>query len=168
MANHSKLIIRPAGEPDLEALCALYFEFHEFHARNLPTFLQSLGRPTEDECTELRQEILKIMSNGDAALLVAEEAGQVIGLAEIYRRYPDRKERAISSTPYAHLQSLAVAKSFRRKGIGTHLIHVAEAWAREHGALELRLDIWEFSASPLRFYQKTGYRTYRRSLVKNL
>jgi hypothetical protein len=42
----------------------------------------------------------------------------------------------------------------------------AEAWARQHGATEMQLDTWEFDAGPLRFYEKTGYRTLKRVLVK--
>jgi GNAT superfamily N-acetyltransferase len=44
----------------------------------------------------------------------------------------------------------------------------AEAWARERGATELRLDAWEFAAGPLPFYESLGYQTIKRTLVKPL
>ena len=47
-------------------------------------------------------------------------------------------------------------------------MEAAQDWARARGAAEMRLDIWEFPAGPLLFYQKLGYRILRRSLVREL
>lgn len=161
-------IIRSASEPDLDVLCDLYYEFHEFHACHLPAYLQSLGEPTQDERKKLGEEIMKILEAGHSAILVAEEAGRIIGFAEIYLNHPDLNDRARTHTTYAHLQSLSVTQVFRRKGIGSLLLHAAEAWAQQRGAVELCLDIWEHPLGPLAFYQKAGYHTFRRSLTKNI
>ncbi len=161
-------IVRPAGEPDLDSLCDLYFEFHEFHAQHLPDFLQSLAKPTQEDRRELHSEIKKILDGNQSTILVAEHSGRVIGFAEIHLRQPDLSDRAKTPITYAHLQSLAVSEPYRLKGIGKLLLKAAEDWAHAHGALELRLDAWEFSAGPLGFYQKSGYRTFRRSLVKKI
>ncbi len=162
------MIIRPAQENDLDTLCDLYIEFHEFHARHLPAFLQPLGEPGEQERQELRRAILELLNDADSTILAAEENYHIIGFAELHLKHPDLKDRAKTPIPYVHLQSLAVTRLFRRKCVGRRLLQAAEAWARVHGANELRLDIWEFSAGPLDFYKRLGYLTYRRSLVKNL
>jgi GNAT superfamily N-acetyltransferase len=99
---------------------------------------------------------------------VAEGLGRVLGLAEIYLRHPEPKNLAVVPKLYAHLQSLLVTEAFRDQGFGHQLLQAAEAWARDRDAIELRLDIWEFSESPLGFHQKSGYRTFRRTLAKNL
>jgi GNAT superfamily N-acetyltransferase len=99
---------------------------------------------------------------------VAEGSGRVLRFAEIYLRHPEPKNLAIVPKLYAHLQSLSVTEAFRHKGIGNQLLKAAEVWARDHFAIELRLDIWEISEIPLRFYEKSGYRTFRRALAKNL
>jgi hypothetical protein len=44
----------------------------------------------------------------------------------------------------------------------------AETWARERGAEEMRLDIWEFDDGPLPVYEKRGYWTVRREMVRRL
>jgi GNAT superfamily N-acetyltransferase len=44
----------------------------------------------------------------------------------------------------------------------------AERWAQEHGAVEMRLQIWEFDGDPLPFYERRGFRTLRRTLVREL
>lgn len=163
-----KVTIRPAQKPDLEALCDLFFEFHEFHAQQLPAYLQSLGEPTKEDRQDLQKKLMQILEGSDSAILVAEKSGRILGFAEIYLKQPDPNDRAKTHTPYAHLQSLSVSQAFRRKGIGMRLLLGAETWASERGALELRLEIWDFSAGPLEFYQKAGYYTFRRTLAKNL
>ena len=164
----ASIIIRPAKETDIERLCDLYIEFHEFHARYLPIFLQSMGEPSKQQRLELSQELGHILQKSDASILVAEKSGTVIGFAEVHLRLPDLKERAKTHTRYAHLQSLMVTEPYRHKRVGIFLLKATEDWARAHGAIELRLDIWEFAAGPLKFYQKSGYRTFRRSLIKNI
>ena len=162
------IIIRLAEEQDLDTLCTLYFYFHEFHAHHLSTYLRTLDYPSEKEQEELKCKIKELIQGGDSAVLVADCEGQVLGLAEVYLKHTGLDNRAIVSLNYAHLQSLMVAQDFRGKGIGSQLIKSVEAWARERGAVELRLDTWEFSAGPLGFYDKLGYQTIRRTLAKKL
>ena len=100
-----KISTRTADNSDLDSLCNLYFEFHEFHALYLPTFLKSLGKPTEQERVELTQAIMQILNHEDSVILVAEEQGIIIGFAEVHLKQPDAADRAKSSTPYAHLQT---------------------------------------------------------------
>ncbi len=160
--------IRLANVSDLESLCDLYSEFHEFHAHHLPDYLRTLGSASAKEREELRNKIIEIIQGSDSDILVAEGSGRVLGFAEIYLRHPEPKNLAVVPKLYAGLQSLSVTEAFRHQGIGNQLLKAAEAWARDHDAIELRLDIWEFSEGPLGFYEKSGYRTYRRALVKNL
>lgn len=161
-------IIRPAEQTDLDTLCDLYLEFHEFHTRHLPAYLRSLGESSEQERLKLGLEIMQILDGRDSDILVAEVSGRLIGFAEVHLKLPDDKDHAKTHTSYVHLQSLSVTESFRHKNIGTLVLKTAESWVRQHGAAELRLDIWEFPDGPLGFYRKAGYRTFRRALVKNL
>ncbi len=161
------ITVRPATERDLTALCALYFEFHEFHVRGVPDRLKSLGDPATFDSKELVAQLHKIMGSLDAAVLVAEVADKVIGLAEVYARADEASPLRVVQR-YTHLQSLIVSEAYRYAGIGRRLVDAAEQWSREQGAAELRLDIWEFAAGPLHFYEKVGYRTLRRTLVKQL
>jgi GNAT superfamily N-acetyltransferase len=136
--------IRMAEETDLDRLCGLYIEFHEFHARHLPAYLRSLGKSSAKERKELRDRILKIIQGDDSSIVVADWSGRVIGLAEIYLRQPDLANQAVVPKLYAHLQSLLVTDDLKLQGIGNQLLHAAETWARDRGAVELRLDIWNF------------------------
>jgi ribosomal protein S18 acetylase RimI-like enzyme len=159
--------IRLAGAPDLEALFKLYVDFHEFHVRGVPDRLLSLGEPEAYDCSKLYANLEKIISHDDSALFVAKVAGQVLGFVEIYVRQDEPNPARVSRT-YGHLQSLMVDEGFRRRGVGTRLVEAAEQWAREKGAAEMQLDTWEFAAGSLEFYEHSGYRTLRRTLVREL
>ena len=160
-------MIRPATPEDLPALCALYFEFHEHHARGVPDRLASLGDPETFDSSDLRVALEKIMQSGDSALFVAESDGRVVGLAEVYLRH-DEPNPATVAHCYGYLQSLMVGLAYRRQGIATQLVATAEGWVKAHGAAEMRFQIWEFDAGPLPFYDRLGYRTLRRTLVREL
>jgi len=163
----TNIMIRPAKPGDLDSLCRLYVEFHEFHVREVPDRLLTLGLPEQFDCSELKANLTKIMGRDDAALFVAVMVNDPIGLAEVYLHHDEPNEAAVTRT-YGHLQSLMVREHFRRQSVGRLLIQATEAWAKANGATEVRLDMWEFAAGPLSFYEKCGYRTLRRTLVRVL
>jgi GNAT superfamily N-acetyltransferase len=158
--------IRLAEASDLDILCDLYYAFHDFHAQYLPTYLRPLGQPSALQRDELSNKIKTIINGVDSAILVADCSRQVVGMVEIYLKHPNSSIFAAVPRLYTHLQSLFVIESFRRRGIGKQLLQAAEAWALARKANELRMDIWEFPAGPLEFYEKSGYLTFRRSMVK--
>jgi len=158
------LIIRKASSCDIESHCKLYFEFHEFHVRVLPERLSTLGSPTKFDSSELSTKLQRILDNENAAIFIAEIAGQSVGLVEVYIRQDEPNLMRIEYT-YGHLRSLIVLDSFRRRGIGTRLVDAVESWAKSHGATEMRLDTWEFSGDPVNFYESIGYKSLKRKLV---
>jgi GNAT superfamily N-acetyltransferase len=159
--------IRPATTEDLKSLCQLYVEFHEFHVQGVPDRLKSLGDPKWRDDTELRKNIKKVIADHDSTIFLAQIGRQPVGLAEVYIREDQANPQRVSRR-HGHLQSLITAEKFRRQGVGNKLLEAAERWAREKGAVEMRLDIWEFAQGPLQFYEKSGYRTLRRSMVREL
>ena len=159
------MTVRPAGLRDLEWLCKSYYEFHEFHVRGVPDRLATLGESDPGEDSKLRASLEKIINGDDSMLFIADVTGRPVGFAEVYVRQ-DTPDPARVSYRYGRLQSLMVDEAFRRQGVGRRLMEAAERWAREQGATEMRLDIWEFGQGPLGFYGKTGYRTLRRTMVR--
>lgn len=161
------VIVRAAGPSDIEALCGLYVEFHEFHVLGVPDRLLTLGEPAEFDCSELIATLGKILDSDDAALFVADTEGRLIGFAEMYIRVDHSADVRVARR-YGYLQSLLVSHSYRSLGVGKQLLEVAERWGRDKGASEVRLETWEFPAGPLTFYEQRGYRTLRRVLVREL
>jgi GNAT superfamily N-acetyltransferase len=164
----STTIVRSAANHDREALCRLYHEFHEFHVHGVSDRLLSLGEPLDTyEHSDLYQALTKIIEDADSAIFVTEAADQLIGFAEVYVRQ-DEPNSLRTSYRHGHLQSLMVKEAFRGQGIGAKLLEVAQQWAKEKGAAEMRVETWEFEEGPLRFYEKNDYRTLRRTLVRAL
>jgi ribosomal protein S18 acetylase RimI-like enzyme len=160
--------VRSAELRDREALCSLYHDFHEYHVRGVPDRLRSLGEPPHTYVgSELYQVLTKIIQDDNAVIFLAQVAQRTVGLVEVYLRQDEPNPLRVSHR-YGYLQSLMVDERFRRRGIGTRLVEAAHRWAQEKGAAEVRLEIWEFKAGPLEFYEQSGYRTLRRTLVREL
>ena len=160
------MMIRSATRADILALSELYAEFHDFHVQRLPDQLRS-PEPGEVDPTEFERKVEEILAGEDAAMLVAESDGLIVGFAEAY-------VREASGNPYRHarryglLQSLGVTERLRHSGLGRTLVDAVEEWARSRGATEMRVETWEFEGGPLPFYQRLGYRTYERKLIRPL
>ncbi len=160
--------IRTATRDDSEVLRRLYYEFHEFHAAGVPSHLRSLGPYDQHDWTEFDKAIGDIFKDPDAAILLMELAGRPIGFAEVYLKQDDVENHAIVACRYGYVQSLFIAASLRRQGLGRKLLSSAEQWARERGATRMKLEAWEFAAGPLGFYEKNGYHTLSYTLAKEL
>jgi RimJ/RimL family protein N-acetyltransferase len=86
----------------------------------------------------------------NAAVLVAEEDGEVVG------------RLSISRDPHpasAHVADLGVvvAASHRRRGIGAALLAAAEDWARGAGVEKLELHVFPHNGPAIALYEKRGY-----------
>jgi len=156
--------IREATSSDIQSLCRLYYEFHEFHARAVPERLITQGSLAALDDSELSTTLQTIIDDERAIILVAEVDGQKVGLVEAYIRH-DEAHPLRRGYRYGHLQSLMVAKGCRGRGVGRRLIEAAEEWTKGHGAREMRLDTWEAAGDPVGFYEKVEYRTLRRTMV---
>lgn len=167
MAAPEQATIRLAHRQDIMALCRLYHEFHEEMVLNVPDRLQSLGDYECFDASALSLSLQTLVDAVDVAIWVAERNGRVVGLAEVYLR-EDEENTAAVVRRYGYLQSLVVTRPLRGQGIGVQLLDAAEAWSREQGAAEHRLKTWEYAQGPLAFYEHQGYRTLRRTLVRQL
>ena len=154
--------IRRATEQDISALMSLYDEFHRFHVVGVPDRLRTSEPSSPTNVAALSNTLSGILHREDASIIVA-----VVGLAEVYVRQ-DEPHPLVVPRRYGHLQSLIVSESVRKHGLGKLLIEAAHNWAVGKGAMEMQLDIWEFEAGPLHFYEHLGYRTLKRHLILDL
>lgn len=155
--------IRRATPADLPALAQLFVEFHNFHARGVPFDLAPVGEPDE----ELLQGVQALLDDPKCAIFVACQGAELVGFAEVHLK-ESSPVPAVVQRRYALLQTLAVTQAHRRSGIGLQLMAAAEEWAREQGATQMETDTWEFPEGPLRFYERLGYTTRKRRLVRPL
>ena len=160
----SEITIRRATDDDIPALDELYREFHTYYVHRVPNRLRM---PERYDDLHVRQLLTDLLGNTDAALFVADNAGMLVGLAEVYLKRDEPNPATISYT-HGYLQSLMVTETMRGQGIGRRLVEAAHRWAKEHGATETRLSTWEHPEGPQTFYEGVGYRTLRRTLVFSL
>lgn len=96
-----------------------------------------------------RRQFHYLVKKGNAAVLVAEDDGRLVGdVVLLFSR----------GTSVARLYSIAVADDMRGRGVGRALVTAAEkeAWARPRAYL--RLEVRKDNAAAIRLYESLGYR----------
>ncbi len=102
-------------------------------------------------------------AESDGRIFVADDGGEVVGYVAVFARVtPQHVDTA--PTPYAYLSDLAVLEASRGAGLGRALLERAEAFARERGAVRIRLHVLARNRRAFRLYESYGYRDYERFL----
>lgn len=150
--------IRSATLADREGLSRLTAEVHELHREARPDVYM------EFDPEQFRKEISDTLYRPDSILLVAEEEGELAGMALLTLRQPQNP--LLKPRLYAFLEELSVGEHFRGQGIGTALFTAAKEQALKRGAVSLELQVWSFNEAALRFYEKMGMKekTFRMEL----
>jgi len=150
--------IRTARSDDYEALCEVFEEGDSLHRDALPQVFRTPKGPVR-----ARQYIERILDDENAALFVAEHGDRVVGAVHIFlREAPDIP--IMVPRRYAVIDNIVVRQSVRRHGVGRALLRQAHRWAREAGAKQVELNVWEFNREAITFYEKQGYTTASRRM----
>lgn len=99
---------------------------------------------------EERRYLRAVRRHADAAVLVAESNGTVVGRLSIAR------DPHPASQHVADL-GLMVARDYRRLGAGTALMEAAESWARHVGVTKIELHVFPHNKAALALYEGLGY-----------
>ena len=108
---------------------------------------------------ELERRFDEVSPAPEHSLLVAETAGQVVGLMHVFAR------PALENPREAVVQAIVVDEGLRRAGVGRLLMAAAEHWASERGCRSVVLSSNIARASAHAFYAALGYRVSATSLV---
>lgn len=108
-----------------------------------------------DASVEKYEMRLKHQSEGKAISLVAEYCGKVAGYINIY---PNSEWGAYANQGYPEIVDFGVLEKYRRRGIGTKLIDIAEQIASEYADMVyLGVGMHTGYGSAQRMYVKRGY-----------
>ena len=130
-----ELILRDAMVSDAQALAKLNREEMGYDF------------PVEETGKKLQASLV----NPEKKILVAETQGQVVG-------YVHLESYDVLYAPHMkNVMGIAVAREFRRQGVGKALLTAGEAWARETGAVAVRLVSGDARKGAHAFYQSLGY-----------
>ena len=99
---------------------------------------------------EERRYLRAVRRSRDAAVLVAEDDGVLVGRLSLGR------DPHPASAHVADL-GLMVAASHRRRGIGRAMLDAAVAWAREAGVRKLELHVFPWNEAALALYEAYGF-----------
>jgi GNAT superfamily N-acetyltransferase len=127
--------------------------------------LEELGRPevtdeTRDACRAIFDEHV---ADGEAAHLVAEDGGELIGFCSLHFR-----ERLNYPTPDAWVPDLIVTERARRRGAARALLVEAERRARTRGCWGLLLESAYFRTEAHQLYAAFGMKDSGKSFWKSL
>jgi GNAT superfamily N-acetyltransferase len=95
-----------------------------------------------------------LLASPDAALLVAEEDGQLLGSG--YVRL-DPAEPFLAHARYGLVGFIFVVPERRGRGISASVIRALGNWAALRGVHELRLEVYPANAPAVRAYEKLGF-----------
>ncbi len=155
-------LLRRAVESDQQQLVQLFAQVDRLHRETLPNLFQpssSLDYPA-DFFTDLLQ-------NAAAAIFVAEVNGELAGFVIVVERKTPLVPILVPRR-FALIDTLCVREDLRRCGIGQALMAEAEDWARERGISAVELNVYEFNATALHFYENLGYSGISRRMGKTL
>ena len=108
-----------------------------------------LGYPSSE--AQVAERIPGVIGREDAAALVAEDSGMVVGWIHVELR------RTLVGDREAQIMALVVDERCRGRGIGKALTAEAERWARDRGAATVRVGSRTTREGAHRFYAREGY-----------
>lgn len=147
-------VIRKATLFDLPGIARVYEEIHD---------AEEAGRIT----TGWLRNVYPVRATAEAALqrgdlFVMEEDNRVLGAAVINSRQVD----VYAGAPWEHespddkvcvLHALVISPRQNGKGLGRRFVAFYEAYAREHGCTELRIDTNARNLRAREMYRRLGY-----------
>lgn len=147
--------VRMATETDLPRINELRRQVNELHVEGRPdVFRPGFGQ-------ELQDYVNVLFAGEGHEILVAENEDGIVGFACL--KYIDRPESPYrKASRFVDIEEIAVDSCCRRQGAGRLLVDAVRARARETGYARIELNMWEFNENALAFYERIGFRTYRR------
>lgn len=162
--------IREATLLDYEALCDLFEEVDRAHREALPDLFRETVGPARDFAY-----VRALIIDPDYGVFVAQGQPEVnasgrpalVGcLVVVAQTSPDVP--ILVPVRYATVDTLVVAQAHRGSGVGGELMVYAERWARKKGIDRIELNVFEFNEAARSFYERLGYTTLSRRMVKRL
>ena len=138
----------------------IYFEDKEIQIRDMaPEDAQTITDEEVaqgwDQSVEKYETRLKDQAEGRAISLVAEYKGCVAGYINVY---PDSKWGAFAGLGYPEIVDFGVLEKYRKHGIGSKLMDVAEEIAADYAdTVYLGVGLHAGYGSAQRMYAKRGY-----------
>ncbi len=157
-----EISVRKATASDYSELCELFDEIDALHRDHLHRIFRLPKGASREE-----DYYLALIADENVALLVAEAARMLAGFVHAIIREPPAVPILVPRR-YAIVDAIVVKSGFQNQGIGRRLMDEAQAWAVAKGATSIELNVYEFNATAISFYESLGYRTLSWKMSKEL
>ena len=150
--------IRAARPDDIDGLVDLWKELAKTHER-----LDSRFKLVEKAEDIWRKHILSVISNQDCRVLVAVEAGALVGYINgvIGSMSPIFLQRA-----HGNIDDLYVAKTHRRRGIATKLLEELLGWFCSRGITRYQTSFSVRNPEAEAFWRSAGFQESMRKVTR--
>jgi GNAT superfamily N-acetyltransferase len=156
-------VVRDAEPGDGEGIAEVWASVGAYYAELDPEHFQV---PRVEGLAQGFEEVLGHRAE-DELHLVAELGGSLVGclFARLEPPEPDAASQFVREHGLTRLavDTVIVHRKAWRRGVGRALVEAGEQWARDRGAIVVRLDTYAESPVSVPFYEGMGYR--RRSIV---
>ena len=143
-------IIRKAQKDDFETIEKLYTELEEDAVLYQPEHFVFSKKGQRSKQLE------QILESENQIMLVAEDAGNVIGFAHV--TFAHAKEiSCLKPQSNIYLQDLVVTKKLRSRGTGTLLLNAAKEYGKEKKADFFRTQVFPQNKDGMCFYERNGF-----------
>ncbi len=155
--------VRPAVSGDLDGMCNLSDQINAQHHAAAPAVFVKHPR------RELDRLFWQTTFEGPTtcALVACDEHEQILGFITMSwqenNTIPFLYRRRI-----CRIGTIVVSDAHHHQGIGSLLMDAATVWAREQGAVEVRLEVFDFNQNAMQFYQAQGYQVQSHIMCKPL
>ena len=158
-----KITIRPAQGEDHAAIERILRQIAQLHAELRPEVFRPAGQKYDTA------RYYGLLEGPDTPILAAQnEQGEVLGYAMLEIKAVFADHPVMLPRRYLYVDDLCVDENARGQGIGEALMRAARALARERGIDKIELNVWECNGGAMRFYERLGFQTQRRTLELNI
>jgi len=142
--------IRVGTETDLRTLSAIGTEINAIHHAAWPSIFAPAGDPARDDA-----HWRPFVSESNSVALLAEVDGTAVGV--VAASIVEEKASLLNPVKFCRISSIGVTAAHRSSGVGRLLMAEVEVWAKIRGAIDIRLNVWQFNARAIEFYRELGY-----------
>ncbi len=122
--------------------------------RIIPSFENNVWTYTEEK---FAKPYVKKYDDEDIDVSYIEEEDKVVFFYYAENDCVGRSKLRSNWNGYALIEDIAVAKDYRKNGVGTALLHKAIEWAKENHLCGLMLETQDINVSACHFYAKNNF-----------
>lgn len=164
VSTKQAIIIRnPQFPPDAQAVLELYRQTTSWHGRSWPDDLV-----TPRDVDGLLPEIEAMATDQSQCMLVADFAGDVVGVITAHLREPPQGGMTKYTGPILFIGDLVVHDAHRRSGLGTALMRAIEDWGSTRGVGTIELMVHTGNTAARDLYAREGYRPVHLQMRKDV